>query len=245
MARSDKGMIFFYDWIDAFEELPAKERGELVMAMLKFHRDGEEPPKFKGKAGIIASFIFPTLSRSKARAEAGKKGGQATVQQKQLNGEFASSKTQANDKQNSTTKTKTKDKDIDKDKDNAVASSNSEAASRFGAFWESYPRKIGKGAARAAFERLNPDAELFESLMSALESHKRSAQWTKDDGQYIPNPVTWIDQMRWEDELPAPAKESANGSFDTDEFYQAALAKSLREHHHLTEGGEHYDQNSE
>lgn len=244
MARSDNGMLFFYDWIDAFQELPAKDFKDLTMAMFRYHRDGEEPPKFKGKAAIIASFVFPALARSKVRAAAGKKGGQASVQQRQANETFASSKNQANGNQNSTTKTKTKTKTIDQDKDNAVASGNSEAASRFATFWESYPKKIGKTAASAAFERLNPDAELFETIMTALESHKRSAQWTKDGGQYIPNPVTWIDQRRWEDELPVPAEQNqANGSFDTDEFFEAALAKSLRDQ--LQKEGENDGQNGE
>ncbi len=64
--------------------------------------------------------------------------------------------------------------------------------------------------------------------MSALESHKRSAQWTKDNGQYIPTPVTRIDQMRWEDELPQAQNASeSNSSFDTNEFVEAAYARTV------------------
>jgi hypothetical protein len=27
-----------------------------------------------------------------------------------------------------------------------------------------------------------------------------SAEWTKDGGQFIPHPATWLNQKRWEDE---------------------------------------------
>ena len=37
--------------------------------------------------------------------------------------------------------------------------------------------------------------------MTALEAQKKSLQWSKEGGQYIPNPTTWLNQERWEDEL--------------------------------------------
>jgi hypothetical protein len=33
---------------------------------------------------------------------------------------------------------------------------------------------------------------------------KTSAQWQKDNGQYIPNPATWLNQGRWDDEIKEP-----------------------------------------
>ena len=40
-------------------------------------------------------------------------------------------------------------------------------------------------------------------MLKAIEKQKGSEQWTKDNGQYIPHPSTWLNQSRWEDELPA------------------------------------------
>jgi len=37
-------------------------------------------------------------------------------------------------------------------------------------------------------------------MMTALETQKASEKWLKDNGQYIPNPATWLNQRRWEDE---------------------------------------------
>jgi hypothetical protein len=38
-------------------------------------------------------------------------------------------------------------------------------------------------------------------LIGAVENHKRSAQWTKDGGAFIPHPTTWLNQRRWEEDL--------------------------------------------
>ena len=73
---------------------------------------------------------------------------------------------------------------------------------RFAEFWAQYPKKVGKGAAEKAFERIKPDKQTFDRMMEAISAQKRSRQWTENNGQYIPNPATWLNQRRWEDELP-------------------------------------------
>ena len=72
---------------------------------------------------------------------------------------------------------------------------------RFERFWSSYPRKQSKATARKAFEKINPSEELLGEMISAVEKASRSHQWTKDDGQFIPMPATWLNQKRWEDEF--------------------------------------------
>lgn len=74
---------------------------------------------------------------------------------------------------------------------------------RFDVFWANYPRKVGKEAARKAFSRLSMTNELLSQMLSAIKQQCASPQWTKDNGQYIPNPATWLNQGRWEDVLPA------------------------------------------
>ena len=66
-------------------------------------------------------------------------------------------------------------------------------------FWESYPKKVGKGAAWKAFKRAAINGRL-EQVISAVENQKRSEQWSRDGGQYVPHPATWLNQRRWEDE---------------------------------------------
>ena len=52
---------------------------------------------------------------------------------------------------------------------------------RFHAFWQSYPKKQGKGAAEAAWKKLKPSEELTQRMLESLEQAKKCAQWQKDD----------------------------------------------------------------
>lgn len=74
---------------------------------------------------------------------------------------------------------------------------------RFAEFWQQYPKKVGKKAAQTSWKRLKPDADLFERIMQAVAIAKASDQWQREGGRFIPNPATWINQGRWDDELPA------------------------------------------
>ena len=70
----------------------------------------------------------------------------------------------------------------------------------FARFWQAYPKKIGKQAARKAFLR----AEVpLDTLLSALERQRGDPQWQRENGRFIPHPVTWLNQARWEDEPAA------------------------------------------
>lgn len=83
---------------------------------------------------------------------------------------------------------------------------NKNAASHdFEQFWQQYPRKIGKKAALAAWGRADDRPALAEILL-AVDHAKRSEQWTKDGGQFIPHPATWLNQGRWADVVEASPK---------------------------------------
>jgi hypothetical protein len=87
-------------------------------------------------------------------------------------------------------------KDQGKDQDHSREDARE---SSFANFWSAYPKKIGKGAAETAWKKAKVNGHLSE-VLSALEAQKRSDQWTRDGGQFIPNPSTWINQRRWEDD---------------------------------------------
>lgn len=77
----------------------------------------------------------------------------------------------------------------------------------FERFWQAYPRKVAKQAARRAFARVDVP---LERLLQALEQQKTETQWQRENGRYIPHPVTWLNQGRWEDEpadAPAPCAQ--------------------------------------
>jgi len=67
----------------------------------------------------------------------------------------------------------------------------------FESFWKAYPKRIGKGAAYKSWQKAKPD---IQTVLTALAWQNKSDQWTKDSGQFIPHPTTYINQSRWEDE---------------------------------------------
>lgn len=72
--------------------------------------------------------------------------------------------------------------------------------SSFERFWQAYPKKVGKQDARRAFKRAQAQTTA-DAMISAVEAQKKSGQWTRDNGRYIPNPSTWLNQGRWEDDI--------------------------------------------
>ena len=82
----------------------------------------------------------------------------------------------------------------------------------FDRFWEAYPRKVGKDAAAKAFAKRKPDEALIGRMLQALAVQKASEAWSKDRGQYVPNPATWLNQGRWMDEVHKPAGDAWAGA---------------------------------
>ncbi|HXG72811.1 MAG TPA: hypothetical protein VNJ04_19625 [Gemmatimonadaceae bacterium] len=72
---------------------------------------------------------------------------------------------------------------------------------RFDRFWSVVPRKVGKEAARRWWRRTKPNDALTETMILAMERHKRSPDWLKDGGAFIPHPTTWLGRGGWNDEL--------------------------------------------
>lgn len=75
--------------------------------------------------------------------------------------------------------------------------------SDFDVFWSEYPKKVGKEAARKAWLKSNPNINI---VLNTLSWQKESNQWFVNNGKFVPNPATWINQHRWEDEQPREEK---------------------------------------
>ena len=71
---------------------------------------------------------------------------------------------------------------------------------RFLEFWKAYPKKTGKQYALKAWNKIKPTAELHERIMQAVDAQKRSDQWRRENGRYIPNPSTWLNGGYWDNE---------------------------------------------
>lgn len=91
----------------------------------------------------------------------------------------------------------------------------------FSRFWESYPRKSNKYKARMAWEGVPIDLNVYGDILRAVEAYRMSKQW--QDKMYVPYPETFLNDRRWEDELPA---ETPTASRKTGVAAAAAAVKA-------------------
>ncbi|MDK6241380.1 helix-turn-helix domain-containing protein [Winkia sp. UMB10116] len=79
----------------------------------------------------------------------------------------------------------------------------------FANFWQAYPRKTGKKAAAKAYAKAIKEGATPEEL---LQGAARLAADPNRVDQYTPHPATWLNQGRWEDETPLPARAPASAA---------------------------------
>lgn len=79
------------------------------------------------------------------------------------------------------------------------------SAARFAEFWAAYPRKVGKAPSLAKWKAKRLDALADRILADIAERSRRDRKWLEG---YIPNPLTYLTQERWEDEIEAPRAQA-------------------------------------
>jgi len=67
---------------------------------------------------------------------------------------------------------------------------------QFSEFWELYGKKTGKVNARRNWDKLNPDKQLFDEIISGLRMYLRSSKVLSG---YQKDPERWIKERLWED----------------------------------------------
>lgn len=75
-----------------------------------------------------------------------------------------------------------------------------ETVKGFDRFWGTYPRKVGRVDALKAWGKVQPDEALVLTILAALSHQRMWPMWTKNGGESIPYPATWLNGRRWEDE---------------------------------------------
>lgn len=225
---------FFRSYRDAarkLAEISTEEAYSYLMAILDYGLDGEEPA-CSGAAAAMFLLTKPNLDASIKKAEAGAKGGstlqaaggkvEANRKQPVSNHESVASKPQPEEGRR---KKEEGNKDVGSPPKAPQGAKRTDA--EFEVFWSAYPTKVGKQPARKAFDKVKVP---IETLVAAIERQKCSSQWSKDGGQYIPNPATWLNQCRWEDQLPQAEKPTWNqGKRELDADERTAIRRMMEE----------------
>jgi hypothetical protein len=81
---------------------------------------------------------------------------------------------------------------------------NTKENEAFETFWNTYPKKVAKVQAVKAWVKLRPNPDLAAKITQSVEAFKLTESWTKDSGQFVPHPATFLNQRRWEDQVPPP-----------------------------------------
>ena len=188
-----KYLKIWTSFLDVIELLEDAEIGRLFRMMMTYAESGNEPETFGGNE----RFLWPAArqqidlmaEKNEILRQNGMKGGRPKNQS-----EPDETKENQRKPDESCKEKKRKEKEC-KEKDYSL----------FDRFWSAWPKKVKKPEAMRAFEKLNVDEALLTAIMAGMEKWKKSDQWTRDGGRYVPNPATWLNNRQWEDEVSETA----------------------------------------
>ena len=78
-------------------------------------------------------------------------------------------------------------------------------SSRFAEFWLAYPKKLQKPQCMAKWKSRNLDA-LADTILPHVLAMAKSDQLLRESGKYCPNPMTYLNQDRWEQGIDKPQR---------------------------------------
>ena len=201
--------------IRSIKAIGERERQKLAAAMLDYACVGIEP---EGLSNLSQGMFEAIKSSLLTRSKGGQPGNQNAARNK-----TEETNTKTNNKTNTeneqvkriektikqTNCTET-DTDTETYTDKPPITPQGADGGAFEKFWEAYPKKVGKQDARRSYERATKGkGPLFKNnILKALEDQKQSDQWTRENGRFIPNPATWQNQGRWDDELEKAENET-------------------------------------
>jgi len=71
----------------------------------------------------------------------------------------------------------------------------------FLAFWEAYPRKVDRGDAFKAWQKIQRPRPDIQAITTSITALKASRQWQEKNGRFIPHPSTWLNRRGWESQV--------------------------------------------
>lgn len=190
----------YHSYLDSMEELSDAECGRLYRACLEYSMTGKAP-ELRGNEKII----FPSI-RSQIDRDIENYNAKCQSQRDKANARWSNA-TACHGISGIAENAKGKDKGKGKDKDKGGKPPNP-LCDGFNRFWQQYPKKVAKADAIKAWNKIKPDEELTETIIYAVTKWAASPNWTKDNGQFIPNPATFLNGRRWEDEIPKTGRYS-------------------------------------
>lgn len=208
MAKQ-KYLPIFDDQLEAVAFLTDEQFGSVVRAVMRFMRNGEEST-FDGVAGMFYQVLRAQYIRQYGFQQNGSDGGRPPKGGIEKEGREEITPL-------STVETPVFLREENKRGEGYKIDSLSHSSAKpqrlsdedFAVFWKAYPRKESKVQARKAFAKADVRLDM---LLQALEAQKQTGQWQSDGGRFIPYASTWLNQKRWEDDLPAQPENNTESA---------------------------------
>lgn len=208
MAKQ-KYLPIFDDQLEAVAFLTDEQFGSVVRAVMRFMRNGEEST-LDGAAGMFYQVLRAQYIRQYGFQQNGSDGGRPPKERIEKEGREEITPL-------STVETPVFLREENKRGEGYKIDSLSHSSAKpqrlsdedFAVFWKAYPRKESKAQARKAFAKADVRLDM---LLQALEAQKQTGQWQSDGGRFIPYASTWLNQKRWEDDLPAQPENNTESA---------------------------------
>lgn len=71
----------------------------------------------------------------------------------------------------------------------------------FDAFWDAYPRRVGKKKSFDRWCKISPDEETQKLILKNIRDRIHVGEWDLNRKEFIPHPDTFLNQERWNDEI--------------------------------------------
>lgn len=241
---TDKAIILYYSLLNMFNRRGwPRWAGVDTQRLMILARTTSKPTAFRARDALASAGLIEYRSGKKGKATeySLKKYCSKSIPQSETEYNTENETESKNDTKNRTqsetesgtenvtpNKTKTKTKTILKETNVSFCAEPETDSTResktdkgFDSFWKAYPKKKNKLDAQKAFSKVKVP---IQTLLDAIERQKRSEQWKKEGGQFIPYPATWLNRGAWDDEdtQPSlhsiPSEEEYYSGWDEDDF---------------------------
>lgn len=203
--------IFYRSFFEAIQNLSIEEQGLIFSAICDYSLNKKAPKFSGGVCSTVWLLIKPQLDANLKRFENGSKPKALKVV----------SKPEAKPKQKAS-----------KPEANNNVNNNKNVNVLFDLFWSKYPTKVSKQKTKSLFLKLT-DTEV-QTILNTIDSfvkHKPFPEYTH------PHPTTYLNQKRWQDEIPLP--DQTKPQISRDVWFIArqipAQKQKLCDHYSLTE----------
>lgn len=243
----ERGQFTFYrSYYEALLLLPAEDRDAVFMAICAYALNGEAQT-LDGVPSAIFSLIKPTLDNGRKKAEKRKNTGETrdgdcqpaggtkcdyhapSAEQTCNEGEYEKESEREYKRENE----KESEDEVENEKDSYIVhttttSAQARESDRFSDFWSQYPKKQNQPAAKAAWDEVCKDKDTAAQILEGLSAWKRSSDWAKEGGRYIPQAAKFLKDSRWT--RPPRGETGTNGAGrQLDDEEKAAIARMLKE----------------